>query len=184
MIQNKTWGFFPSLGGLSRDESLYKGIIPFIPLFYDKLQYTPNEILAFCSESIQWLILPETVSKGHRFQTHLMHLQQRSMILYYVLHKKSNMTIQAKVSFVYGKDALCQHRVETSPPRFRSGRTSVEDDDRSGRLSTDSLSDAVSFYLNRNPQALCQEIAKDLFIPATTILRVLDQMGLRFFIAR
>jgi hypothetical protein len=60
----------------------------------------------------------------------------------------------------------------------------VEDDERPGRLSSDSLSDAISGYLNRNPHASCREIAKDLFIPITIILRVLDEMDLRFFVAR
>jgi hypothetical protein len=106
------------------------------------------------------------------------------MIRYYMLHKKSNTAIQAKLSLGYGKDALCQRTVDTWAARFQSGRTSVEDDERSGRSSSDSLSDAVSGYLNRNPHASCREIAKDLFIPITTILRVLDKMGLRFFVAR
>jgi hypothetical protein len=60
----------------------------------------------------------------------------------------------------------------------------VEDNERSARPSSDSLSDAVSGYLNRNRHASCQEIAKDLFISITIILRVLDEMGLRLFIAR
>jgi hypothetical protein len=60
----------------------------------------------------------------------------------------------------------------------------VEDDERPGRLFSDSLSDLVSYYLNRNPHASCREIAKDLFIPKTPIFRVLDEMGMRFFIAR
>jgi hypothetical protein len=60
----------------------------------------------------------------------------------------------------------------------------VEDDERPGRLSSDSLSDAISRYSNKNPYASCPKIAKDLFIPKTIILRVLDKMGLRFFVAR
>jgi hypothetical protein len=60
----------------------------------------------------------------------------------------------------------------------------VEDDERPGRLSTDSLSDAVSGYSNRNRHTSCGKIAKDLCLPKTTILRVLDKMNLRFFVAR
>jgi hypothetical protein len=48
-----------------------------------------NEILAFCSESMQWFIVSETISKGYPFEKYLMVLNQRSMIRYYVLHKKS-----------------------------------------------------------------------------------------------
>jgi histone-lysine N-methyltransferase SETMAR len=64
------------------------------------------------------------------------------------------------------------------------GKTSVEDDEGSGRPSNDSFSDAIFVYLNRNAQASCQEIAKDLLIPKITILYVLDEMRLRFFVAR
>jgi hypothetical protein len=60
----------------------------------------------------------------------------------------------------------------------------VEDDERPGRPSSDSLSDAISGYLNRNPHASCREIAKDFFISMITILRILDEIGLKFFIAR
>jgi hypothetical protein len=106
------------------------------------------------------------------------------MIRYYVLHKKSNTATQAKFSLGYGKDALCQRPVGTWAAHFRSGRTSVEDDERPGRPSSDSLSDIVSDYLNRNSQASRQEIAKDLFILMTIILRILDEIDMRFFIAR
>jgi hypothetical protein len=113
-----------------------------------------------------------------------MELQQRSVIRYFVLRQKSNRAIQAKLSLVYGRDALCQRTVDTLAARFRSGRTSMEDDDRSGKPPSANLSAAVSGYLNRNSHASCREIAKDLFIPRTSILRVLDEMGLKFFVAR
>jgi hypothetical protein len=60
----------------------------------------------------------------------------------------------------------------------------VEDDERPGRLSGDSLSGAISGNLNRNPSTSPREIAKALFIPAIAILPFLDEMGLRFFVAR
>jgi hypothetical protein len=113
-----------------------------------------------------------------------MDLKQRSMIRYYVVHKKLNTEIQTKFSLVYGKDAFCQRTVNMWAARFWSGRISVKDDERPGRPSSDSLSDTVSGYLNRNPHTSCREISEDLFIPMTTILRILDKMGLRFFVAR
>jgi transposase len=113
-----------------------------------------------------------------------MELKQRSVIRYFVLRQKSNRAIQAKPSLVYGRDALCQRTVDRWAARFRSDTTSVEDDDRSGRPSSANFSAAVSGYFNRNPHASCREIAKDLFIPKTSILRVLDEMGLKFFVAR
>jgi hypothetical protein len=97
---------------------------------------------------------------------------------------KSSVAIQAKLSLVYGKDALCQPTVDTWTARFWSRRTLVEDDNRPGRPSSDSLSAAVSGCLNINPHASCRDIAKDLFIPMTKVLRFLDEMGLRFFVTR
>jgi hypothetical protein len=60
----------------------------------------------------------------------------------------------------------------------------MEGDERPGRPFGESLSDVISGDLNRNSHASCQEIAKDLFISKTMILRVLDEIRLRFFIAR
>jgi hypothetical protein len=60
----------------------------------------------------------------------------------------------------------------------------VGEDERLGRPSSDSHSDSISGYLNRNPQASCPKIAKELFIPMTTILAILNKVSLRFFVAR
>jgi hypothetical protein len=106
------------------------------------------------------------------------------MIGDYVLHKKSNTGIQAKFSLVYGKNALSQRTVDTCVARLWSGRLSLEGDDRLGRPSGDSLSDAVSGYLNINSPASYREIAKNLFIPMIIILPVLDERVRRFFVAR
>jgi hypothetical protein len=51
----------------------------------------------------------------------------------------------------------------------------VEDGDSAGRRSRDNFSAAVSGYLERSPHALCREIAKNLFVPKITILRVLEE---------
>jgi hypothetical protein len=101
-----------------------------------------------------------------------------------VLRQKYKAAIQAKLSLGYGKDALCQRTVDTLAARFTSGRISAEDDDRPGRPSSDSLSVAVSGYLNINPYTSCRDIAKELFIPTTIVLRFLDETGLCFFVVR
>jgi hypothetical protein len=108
-----------------------------------------------------------------------MDLQQRSVICYYVLRHKSNHQIQAKLCLVYGKDALCLRTVCTWTARFRSKKTSVEDDERPGRPSCDDFSSAISDYLERNPYASCHDIAKGLFVPRITILRALRENGLQ-----
>jgi hypothetical protein len=106
------------------------------------------------------------------------------MICCYVFCKKSNEEIHTKLSFGYNKDALCQRTVNAWTARFRSERISVEDDDRPGRSSSDDFSTVVSGYLERNSYASCRKIAKDLFVLMTMILRVLEEISSRFFIAR
>jgi hypothetical protein len=98
-----------------------------------------------------------------------------------VLREKLKKEIHIKLSLRYGKDALCQSTVNTWAARFRNGKTSVEDDDKPGRPSRDDFSAAVSGHLERNPHASCREISKDLFVPMTTISRVLKEIGSRFF---
>jgi hypothetical protein len=100
-----------------------------------------------------------------------------------VLRKKSNEEIHTKLSPEYGNDALCQRIVDTWAAHFRSGRTSVEDDEKPGRSSRDDFSAVVSGYLERSLYASCREITKDLFVLMTTISRVLEEIGSRFFIA-
>jgi hypothetical protein len=106
------------------------------------------------------------------------------MIRYYVLRKKSNRKIHTKLSLRYGKDALCQRTVDIWAARFQSKIISVEDDDKPGRPSRDDLSVTVSDYLERNLYVLCREIVKDMFVLMTTISRILEEMGWRFFIAK
>jgi hypothetical protein len=90
-----------------------------------------------------------------------------------MLLKKYKEAIHTKLSFGYGKDALCQRTVDTWAVRLRSGRTSVEDNDKLGRSFCDDFSTEVSDDLEKNLHASCREIAKDLFVPKTTISRIL-----------
>jgi hypothetical protein len=101
-----------------------------------------------------------------------------------VLRKRFNEEIHTKLSLRYGKDSLCQRTVDTWTARFRSGRTYVEDDDKPGRPFCNDFSATVSGYLERNPHASYREIAKDLFLPMTTISRILEKISSRFLIAR
>jgi hypothetical protein len=115
---------------------------------------------------------------------YIIDIQQQSVIRYYVLGKTYNNEIHTKHNLGYSKDILYQRTVDMWAARFRSGRTSVEDDDKPGRPSRDDFSTTVSDYLERNPHALCGEIAKDLFVPINAISQVLEEIGSRFFIAR
>jgi hypothetical protein len=67
--------------------------------------------------------------------------------------------------------------VNTWVDRFRGGKTPVEEDDRSGRPFRDDFSAIVSGYLERNPRVSCFEIAKNMFVPMTTISRILEEIS-------
>jgi hypothetical protein len=54
---------------------------------------------------------------------------------------------------------------------------------RPGKTSRDDFSIAVPGYFERNLSVSCHEIVKELFVPKTTILLALGEMGFRFFIA-
>jgi hypothetical protein len=68
--------------------------------------------------------------------------------------------------------------------RFRAGRKTVEDDERPGRHPQNGHGDAVLRFLERQPHCSSREISRALYSPRTTILRVSDDLGLRFFAPR
>jgi hypothetical protein len=68
--------------------------------------------------------------------------------------------------------------------RFRARRETAEDDERPGRHPHNDLGDAVLRFLEKQPHSSSCEISKALHSPRTTILRILDDLGLRFFALR
>jgi hypothetical protein len=101
-----------------------------------------------------------------------------------VLCKNSKEEIYMKPSLGYSKDGLCYRPVDTWSARFRKRKTSLEDDDKSGRPSRADFSAAISGHSERNPPASLPEIAKDLFVPETIISRVLEEVASRLFNAQ
>jgi hypothetical protein len=111
-------------------------------------------------------------------------LQQRSVIRCYCLRGKANAQIVTKLEQGYHQDALRLRTVEKWAARFRAGRETVEDDERLGRPPQNDLDDAVLRFLEKQPHSSSREISMALYSPRTTILRVLDDFGLRFFAPR
>jgi hypothetical protein len=110
--------------------------------------------------------------------------QQRSVIRYYCLREKTNRQIVTKLEHGYHQDALRLRAVEALAARFRAGRETGEDDERPGRCPQNDLRDAVLRFLEKQPHSSSREISKALYSRRTTILRVLDDLGLRFFAPR
>jgi hypothetical protein len=106
--------------------------------------------------------------------------QQRSVIRYYCLRGKTNAQIVTKLEQGYHQDALRLRAVEKWAAGFRAGRETVEDDRRPGRPPRNDLGDAVLRFLEKQPHSSSSEISRALYSSRTTILRVWDDLGLRF----
>jgi hypothetical protein len=107
--------------------------------------------------------------------------QQRSVIRYYCLRGKTNIQIVTKLVQGYHQDALHLRAVQKWAARFGAGRETVEDNEKPGRSPQNDLGDAVLRFLEKQPNSCSREISKVLCSPQTTILRILDDFGLRFF---
>jgi hypothetical protein len=110
--------------------------------------------------------------------------QQRSVIRYYCRRWKTKAQIVTKLEQGYRQDALSLRAVKKLAARFRAGRETVEDDERPGRPPQNDLRDAILRFLEKQPRSSSREISKALHSSRTTILRVLDDLGLRFFAPR
>jgi hypothetical protein len=110
--------------------------------------------------------------------------QQRSAIRYYCLRWKTNAQIVTKLEQGYHQDALRLRVAEKWAARFRAGWETVEDAERPERRHQDDHGDAVLRFFENQPHSSSREISKALYSPRTTILRVLDNLRLRFFARR
>jgi hypothetical protein len=63
----------------------------------------------------------------------------------------------------------------------RDFEQAVEDDERPGRPYQNDIGDTVVRSIERQLHSSSPEIGKALYSPRTTILRVLDNIGLHFF---
>jgi histone-lysine N-methyltransferase SETMAR len=110
--------------------------------------------------------------------------QQRSVIQHYCLRGNTNAQIVAKLEQDYREDALRLRAVEKWAARFQAGRETAQDAESSGRPHQNDLDDAVLRFLEKQPHSSSREIGKALYSPWTTILLVLNNLGLRFFSPR
>jgi hypothetical protein len=106
------------------------------------------------------------------------------VIRYYCLRGRTNIPIVTKLKQDYHQDALHLWAVEKWAARFRAGLESLEDHERPGKRPENDLGDAVLKFLEKQPYSSSREISKVLYSPGTTILQVLDDLGLRFFAPR
>jgi hypothetical protein len=98
--------------------------------------------------------------------------------------RKNERQIVTKLEQGYHKDALRLRPVEKWAVSFRAGRETVEDDAMLGSHPQNDLGDAVLRFLEEQPNSSFRKISKPLYSRRTTILPVLDDLGLRLFATR
>jgi hypothetical protein len=107
--------------------------------------------------------------------------QHQSVKRYYCLRGKRNAQIVTKLEQGYHQDAPRLRTVENWAARFRAGLETVEDDEKPGRDPQNNLGDTVLRFFEKQPHSSSRKINDALYSPRTTILRVLDELGSRFF---
>jgi hypothetical protein len=98
----------------------------------------------------------------------------RFLFRYFVLCQKSKWQIAGKFAKDYGQTGLY----------LRAGQENVEDDERSGKPAQINICDAIRRFLEKNPQSSFRDMSKAWLTPKTTILRLLADLGLKFYQAR
>ncbi|PIO60601.1 hypothetical protein TELCIR_17901 [Teladorsagia circumcincta] len=98
------------------------------------------------------------------------------MLLFYRKGKNAIQTVR-KIREVYGDDAVGEHRVRQWFAKFRQGDFTVEDRQRSGRLSSVG-NDQIKMLIETNRHITTRELGERLGVPKSTIHKHL--MGLGF----
>ncbi|CAN8003290.1 unnamed protein product [Ixodes hexagonus] len=105
-------------------------------------------------------------------------LEQRYAIKFCVKLRKNGTETLKMLRKAYGDDAMKQSQTFMWHKRFRGGRESVNDDDRSGRPSTSQTDDSVQKVrqvLDKDRQLSVRMIAEECGIPKTIVHRILTE---------
>jgi hypothetical protein len=111
-------------------------------------------------------------------------MQQRSLIQYFVLCRKSSQQIAGKLAKGDGQDALCLRAVQKWAARFRAGQEDVKDDQRSRRPPQKDIYNIILSFLEKNPHSSSRDISNALLTRKMIILRLLADLGLKSHQAR
>ena len=110
----------------------------------------------------------------------------RAVIRFLVPRNESGVEIVRMLVEAYGEDAPSQQFVYKWARRFREGRSSLEDDPRSGRpRTTTGLAASIAEMLEERPFETVRTLAAALGYSHETIRTTLhDELGLRKFVLR
>ena len=105
----------------------------------------------------------------------------RTVIKFFVSCGLTNGQIHEWLEKGFGYNAVTLRTVETWAARFRAGRTSVEDDVRSGRPTEDGRDALILSHIEENPNASTRSMSDALGIPLTSVYRILTQLHFQYF---
>jgi len=111
-------------------------------------------------------------------------IELRAVIRFFCLNGKSNREILAQLHATYGPTCIQLRTVETWAARFRAGRSSLEDDPRSGRPPDDTAAEHVLLHLEEDPHMSIRSAASELGICKEHVRLILERNGLRFVTTR
>ncbi|XP_014486230.1 PREDICTED: histone-lysine N-methyltransferase SETMAR-like [Dinoponera quadriceps] len=110
-------------------------------------------------------------------------IEYRSVIKFLNLKGETSKEIKAQLDFVYGDSAPSFTTVKVWVAQFKRGRTSVFDDERSGRPKTatnDAMIDKVHQVVLDDQRLKVREIASAVGISAERVLKILSEdLGMR-----
>ena len=108
-------------------------------------------------------------------------VSKRAIISFYCALGKKIAETHRDLVTVYGDDAPALSTIHHWFERQRAGRVDLDDNPRSGRLTTEGLDDALKAFLLENPHATAHEMAKELGHSVSTITEHLHAIGLNSF---
>lgn len=106
--------------------------------------------------------------------------EQRVIVKFYSRLGKSCADMERDLQAVFGEDAMKARTIRKWAERFREGRDSVSDDQRSGRPVTacgDEAVEALGSFLKEHPKATCRNMEDQLGMSKSSVFRILkDKM--------
>lgn len=127
-----------------------------------------------------------STSRGINFKFIMEAIQYRSVIRYLVLKQKTAVEIFEDLKKTYGNDAPGHTTVKYWVREFKTGRTTVVDDERPGRPQEipDSISDSLSQIVQDERRIGIKSLSKRLNISKGTVDTIMQNLGIRKLASR
>ena len=112
-------------------------------------------------------------------------IELRAVIRFLALSGNSVNEIGVAMQQVYGTDTPSSSTIALWASRFKAERTSLDDDDRTGRPLNQESIDAVKYCVDNERYLSIREISRLTSVPSGSIRHILtDHLGLKKFMSR